>query len=282
VSLEQNISTDDLTIRASTIQIQQVTLNLLKNAYDAVKGKAEAKVTLSLEAYEMGEQFCKQNNFSRPGLYAHIAISDNGSGIRKDNIKHIFEPFFTTKEAENGTGLGLPMSKQIVESFHGLITVESKQSEGTTMHIYLPLASKQKEQTQDKTISLQDISLGKDETILVVESNDWLRNSYVDILKSHSYQPLAAKSARQALNLISDPLRSIDLVVTDIELERVDGGEVVQEILSIKPNVKFVFISNYSDDEKITQLKALPNFPLLRKPFHAEALLRSVKASLDG
>jgi len=281
VSLGQRIGSDELIIRASTTQIQQVILNLLKNAYDAVRSTSDARVEIELEPYEIGEEFCRENDFSKPGKYAHITICDNGTGIRESNLKHIFEPFFTTKEAENGTGLGLPMCKQIVESFHGTIMVDSEYGEGSAFHVYLPLASKEKGSSREKVFSAKDISKGNGESILVVEEHDWARNAFINILQDHGYIVHAAKSSKQALNIFTDPSRRVELILTDILMAGLNGCELVKKITDINSRVRVVFISGDKSESEITQFEGLGETPVLSKPFKAEELLNMVHHILN-
>jgi len=254
--------------------LEQVLLNLSVNSRDAMPKGGELTIrTQSLSIDQPAGQ-------RRSGRFIQLSVSDNGSGISAENMRHIFEPFFTTKEVGKGTGLGLATVFGIVEQHQGWIEVESVVGAGTTFHIFLP--------RHDATADTAFIQRpkprerGGKETILLVEDEASVRTLARNILIRHGYQVFEASTGAGAVEIWEQRQSQIDLLFTDMVMPgQMNGLELSQRLKKDKPGLKVVYTSGYTD-EMLNEGSELRNTALfLNKPYSPEALLRMLRTALD-
>jgi PAS domain S-box-containing protein len=264
-------------VKADAGQIEQVLVNLVINARDAMAaGGVLAIATENVEVEDAGES---QQSGVPIGRWVVLSVRDTGSGIDAATRARIFEPFFTTKEAGKGTGLGLSTAYGIVTQSGGQIGVDSEVGVGTTFRVYLPRIDAPS--TSSGRFQLEDgVGPRGTETVLLVEDDADVREFVRDVLHAHGYNVLAAIDGAQALALIEQHAGPIHLVVTDVIMPRMMGSEVAARITALRPSIKVLYISGYPGDAIVKQ--GVPEQAFVQKPFSVSALARRVRALLDG
>ena len=211
-----------------------------------------------------------------PGPYVMIAVTDTGVGIPADIRDRVFEPFFTTKEVGQGTGLGLSMVYGFVKQSGGHIKIDSKEGHGTTFKLYLPRSNESVAPIERPVTAAE----GGEETILVVEDDALVRQYVVAQLESLHYAVLAAASGREALDMIAAG-RAFDLLFTDVILgSGLNGPALADEILRLRPSVKVLYTSGYTQDALTTDGRIDPGIALIHKPYRKIELARKIRAVL--
>jgi two-component system cell cycle sensor histidine kinase/response regulator CckA len=273
IGLKTTLSNNIPTIEADPSQLEQVIMNLMVNARDAMPDGGLITITTGTTEIRM-DRF-DMPTYIMPGRYVLLTISDTGCGIPKEIIKRIFEPFFTTKEKGKGTGLGLATVYGIIKDHKGYVTVQSEVGKGTTFDIYLPVSGK----TAYKTIGPQQFSLSGHEKILVVDDEEEVLKFIKDILETHGYKVIPARNPLAAVDIFKKLSGEIDLVITDIVMPLMQGKELINNLKAIRPDIKIIAISGYSD-EIITKDKTMIN-EFVKKPFEVNQLLSVVRRLLD-
>ena len=262
-------------IKADPGQIEQVIINLVINARDAMP--QGGKLVLKTANISFEKESANHYPGVEPGSYVRLTVSDTGSGMDADTRAHIFEPFFTTKGQGKGTGLGLATVYGIAEQAGGHIMLESEVGEGTTFHLYLP--------TVEGGVSGEAHSAAPSpargwETILVVEDQEAVRTLVCEILQKNGYKVLPARDGREAVQLSQTKTNGrIDLIITDVVMPQMGGRELAQMLASSHPETKILYMSGYVDKE-ISQ-KEMPGLEFIHKPFTPEALAQKVREVLD-
>ncbi len=278
IELQIALNTRFSLLRADRSQIEQIIMNLVVNARDAMPGGG--RLIIETSRIELDEGYFRQWIEFRPGKYVLLSVSDNGCGMDKDIQEHIFEPFFTTKEIGKGTGLGLSTVYGIVKQNNGNIHVYSEREKGTTFKVYLPSVIEDKIKL-DATEKTDISSLKGSETILVVEDEELVRQITVATLKDNGYTVLEALNSKEALSICRNYSGKIHLLVTDVVLPDIQGPSLAEEILSEYPDINVLFMSGYT--VKVTEhLKLLAHKSyFLEKPFTPHKLLTKVKEILQ-
>ena len=264
-------------IKADPGQIEQVLMNLVVNARDAMP--LGGKLTIETADVELGKADLRAGDALVPGRYVMLAVSDTGCGMSAELQSRIFEPFFTTKDAATGTGLGLSMVLGIVKQSGGQIEPYSELGHGTTFKILLP-------RVDESAAPAQDLSpLGScdgTETVLLVEDDELVRPVLGASLNIHGYHVLMAVDGSEALSIARRTNQPIDVLVTDIVMPLMSGPELGQHMRTIRPDLPVLFISGYTDQALIHQgLRRAGTF-FLQKPFNPETLARKVRQVLDS
>lgn len=269
---------NDVVVMADQLQIEQVLMNLVANARDALLSKG--KVTIGLNTLTMDETFIRNNAFGKAGRYAVITCSDTGCGMDRAVLDHIYEPFYTTKEVGKGTGLGLPTVLGIIEQHGGYISIDSEPGKGTTFFVYIPIIE-HSAPLHNKDQGQPEAAQGT-ETILLAEDDAALRALMEDVLRSHGYRVLAAGDGDAALGLFMENSEKIDLLFLDVVMPGKNGKEVYYGARDIKPDIRVLFYSGYND-EVITD-KGFSPAPVLclKKPVELDEVLNSIRAVLDN
>ncbi|MCG8642776.1 MAG: response regulator [Desulfobacterales bacterium] len=259
-------------------QLEQVVMNLAVNARDAMP--SGGKLTIKTHNVNLDEAYRTDHGIDAPeGPYVMFSVSDTGTGMSKETQEHIFEPFFTTKENNKGTGLGLASVYGIVKQNNGIIMLYSEPGQGTTFHIYLPRFCGEAEKEEKVTIPANRLS--GSETILIVEDDICLRKVIISILDQYGYATFEAEDGLQALQLCTEPDRTLDLMITDVVMPQMNGKESADQIVSLHPNLKVLFISGYTDNAIVHHGVLSKGLNFLEKPFTPERLLKKVRNVLD-
>jgi len=259
--------------------MEQVIMNLAVNARDAMtKG---GKLTIETRNVTLDEQEASKMSDARPGPFVRISVSDTGAGMSKDILEHIFEPFFSTKGIGKGTGLGLSVVYGIVKQHDGWIHVNSHTGHGSAFHIYLPVV-----QPESKMESTDDggmtAFLGNGERILMIEDDERVRQFAEKGLAHSGYKVVHAFTADQAITLFSREKSEIDLVFSDVVLPDRSGIELFEELIRIKPELKVVFTSGYTDHKAQWPLIQERGFRYLQKPYGLADLLKTIRSTLNA
>jgi len=263
-------------VTADPDQIVQVLMNLCVNARDAMPHGGT--LTIATENIEVGDSRNAGRPYLSPGEYVSLSVADTGVGISKELQDQVFEPFFTTKEVGKGTGLGLAMVYGIVKQSGGYVWVDSEVGNGAKFEIYL---SRAKDPITHRALSH---SVGErphgTETLLVVEDEDALRDVMSDYLRGLGYTVLAASSGQQALAAVSQN-EHIDLLITDVVMPKMNGRELSQMLSSLRPKLKTIHMSGYTDDVVFQGGIHEVGSTFLHKPFSLGTLASKVRDSLD-
>jgi len=262
-------------VKADTGQISQILMNLAVNSRDAMPSGG----TLAIETADadLDDTYVRQHLGAKPGPFVMLAVSDTGIGMDPDVLAHIFEPFFTTKEVGKGTGLGLSMVYGIVKQNNGYIMAYSEPGRGTTFKIYFPRTA---ESLPAPHKLEKEIPTGH-ETILVVEDESALRELTSALLEEAGYTVLESSGVDDAIAMASDSRQKIDLLLTDIVMPRLDGRELASRLVGIRPTLKILFMSGYTDDVLVHRGAFVRGAMLVQKPFTRSTLLRKVRETLD-
>ncbi len=269
-------STREPNVRADKAQIEQVLVNLIVNARDAMSNGGS--ISVDTRNIMVDEEYARLREELVPGEYVLISVSDTGSGISEEVMAHIFEPFYTTKEHGRGTGLGLATSYGIVKQSGGHIAAYSEPGLGTTMRVFLPCVHEEATPVQKKVI---ERATGA-ETILLVEDDAAVRNIAARILKRQGYYIIEADSGEAALATLTDYTNEVHLVLTDVVLPGMGGREIAEHAARLRPEVKILFTSGYTDDVILQHNLIVKDAALIEKPFTADGLARGVREALDA
>jgi len=276
ISFETTLAPSLGAVLADPGQIEQVILNLVVNARDAMPNGG----TLAIETcnVELSDEHVRNYCDVMPGRYVMLSVSDTGVGMDETVKARIFEPFFTTKEVGKGTGLGLATVFGIVKQNKGHIDVYSKVNHGTTFKVYLQL-SNEKISSPISSNALPAIARGK-ETLLLVEDDDAVRELTREILEQHGYNIITAGNGVDALKIIENSRGRIALLITDGVMPKMNGIELSERVQSLFPAIKTILMSGYSniDQEKLSGCKIF----FVQKPFSASALVRKIGEILDA
>jgi two-component system, cell cycle sensor histidine kinase and response regulator CckA len=276
VELRVNLAEKLPLVKVDVGQMEQVVMNLAVNARDAMPGGGR----LTIETAKADFRKASPPFDGPPGEYVRLSVSDTGAGMNAETKAHLFEPFFTTKEKGKGTGLGLATVFGIVKQSGGDIQVESEVGRGSAFHIYLPSSVEAPMKTPAASSPRRE--LGGAETVLVVEDEEAVRSLILRVLKAHGYRALEAKSPTAAQELAKNLKTSIDLLVTDVILPEMNGQALAEALTSLRPGLRTMFISGYSDDMAVRFGVLESGRHFLQKPFTPEQFLRTLRETLDA
>ncbi|MCU0827032.1 MAG: ATP-binding protein [Tabrizicola sp.] len=266
-------------IRADRRQLEQVLINLVVNARDAMPNGGS--VTIETEPVTLVEDLKRDRASVPAGDYSVIRVIDTGSGIQPENMQKIFEPFFTTKRVGEGTGLGLSMVYGIVKQSGGFVFVDSVLGEGTTFTLYFPVfEGSDPRQAVTETPRRKSVQQG-DGVILLVEDEAPVRAFASRALQLRGYTVLEAATAEEALTLLEDSAIKVDVFVTDVVMPGLDGPSWVRKALDKRPNVKVIFMSGYAEDSLSEDQSRIPNSVFLPKPFSLNDLTETVQSQFQ-
>ena len=258
-------------ISIDPVQMDQIIMNLTLNARDAMPNGGDLLISTANSTID--EKFCLGQIDAKPGDYVQLSISDNGHGMDEHIIKHIFEPFFTTKEVGKGTGLGLATIYGIVTQNQGFITVSSKVCQGTTFNVYLPRAA---EGMSEESIQESQPIKGTG-TVLLVEDDETVRKMVTLMLKRIGYTVLTVETPMEAVHLCEDKDTRIDIILSDVIMPDMNGKDMLDWIMPLRPGLKALFMSGYSS-EIISQngiTEGSLNF--IQKPFDMQTLNEKIE-----
>jgi PAS domain S-box-containing protein len=263
------------TIEADSGQMVQVLMNLCVNARDAMPQGGTLTIATGNVTVEEGS--IGRRSYVSPGDYVQLSVTDTGMGISKDVQDQIFEPFFTTKEVGKGTGLGLAMIYGVVKQSGGYVWVDSEPGQGACFTIYLPRVKG----TIAPAISAEAEALPPGtETLLIAEDEESLRKMMCEHLRSLGYTVLEASSGQQALSVASQHVGHIDLLITDLVMPKMSGRELSEKLGSLRPDLKTIYMSGYTDDTVVRHGISERGITLLQKPFRLDTLTHKVGDAL--
>jgi PAS domain S-box-containing protein len=264
-------------IRADPAQIEQVIMNLVVNARDAMpKG---GRLTLETCNAELDSAYASDHASVRPGSYVMLAVSDTGIGMDEETVAHIFEPFYTTKESGRGTGLGLSTVYGIVKQSGGYIWVYSEPGRGSTFKVYLPRAD-------DPAQAPAAEKPGRDsrrgtETILLVEDEAGVRELARSVLAAQGYEVLVAGRPEEAIGLLQNHSREIQLLLTDVIMPTMSGRELARQVTAVRPQTRVLYMSGYTDNVISAGGMLEEGISFLQKPFTPTVLIHKVREVLN-
>jgi signal transduction histidine kinase/CheY-like chemotaxis protein len=264
-------------VRADPSQIEQVLLNLVVNARDAMP--AGGTLTIETANVELDDEYARTHALVVPGPHVLLAVSDTGTGMDAATMEHLFEPFFTTKPAGEGTGLGLATVYGIVTGSGGHVVAYSEPGQGSAFKVYLPSVAATVESRAEAAAAP---AAGGAETILVVEDEDAVRSYVERVLGRLGYTVLAARSGVEALALVADDAGPIDLLVTDVMLPGINGRETSERLTARHPSLRTLFISGYTEDSIVHRGELDQGVAFLGKPFTPDALGHAVREVLGA
>ncbi|MBZ5525071.1 MAG: response regulator, partial [Acidobacteriia bacterium] len=262
-------------IKADPHQIEQVIMNLAVNARDAMPSGGKLRITTS--AMELQNEKHQGEILLKPGLYALLSVSDNGQGMDAGTLSRAFEPFFTTKEQGKGTGLGLATVYGIVKQSEGDIWIESEPGKGTTFYICFPMIM---EKQPAPPVARRIEPLAGKETILMVEDEEDVRDVASTMLQRRGYRVLTASGSHEAHALCRNHPEIIHLLLTDVVLSDTSGPELAQALTTLRPEMKVLFMSGYTDDVVLQHGIRDSQVAFLPKPFTRDELISKVREVL--
>lgn len=266
------------TIKIDPTQIDQILVNLLVNARDAIKDTGS--ITLETKNIVIDEDYCRKNSGFIPGKHVMLAVSDNGCGMDQETISKIFEPLFTTKDVGKGTGFGLSTVYGIVKQNKAGIKVYSELGHGTTFKIYFP-CSRHKVREEIEIIGERAPVRGS-ETIVLVEDEKLMIDITTAMLREYGYTVIPFNRAPEALKAIQSKKIKIDLLITDVIMPEMNGRVLAEKVNEFNPLIKVLFVSGYTANVISRHGVLEKNVPFLQKPFSINALAQKVREVLDS
>jgi len=274
ITIHREFAEDLLAIKADESQIGQVLINLYINAADAMPDGGE----LILKTMNVTHKKMKNKRYDpKPGRYVLLQVTDNGTGMDEKTMERIFEPFFTTKEMGGGSGLGLASVYGIIKGHGGYIEVDSEKGLGTTFSIYLPAS----DQSVQKASEPYEQVIKGDKTVLLVDDEEIVIDVAVELLKKLGYNVIEAGSGKEAIQLFGEWCDKIDMVILDMIMPDIGGGEVYDRIKEIDPQVKVLLSSGYSIDGQATDILERGCNSFIQKPFNMAVLSNKIREVLN-
>jgi two-component system, cell cycle sensor histidine kinase and response regulator CckA len=275
IHLDLKLCAPDARIRVDPGNFEQVVMNLVANARDAMPNGG----TIALETRTVDMDPGSPYSSFLPVEYFVLEVTDTGTGMSEETLRHLFEPFFTTKERGRGTGLGLSTSYGIVKQNQGEILVRSRLGVGSTFTIYLPTVAEELDTLQPAQRAGKQFR-GK-ETVLLAEDEDGVRKVVVEMLRGQGYRVLAASGGAEALKIVETSGAAIDLLVTDVVMPGMTGKELADALRARIPGFPVLFVSGYTETGIVHEGIVEPGTDFLQKPFTPDELARKVRAVLD-
>jgi len=277
IQLTTVLSGADMVVTADAGQLEQVLMNFVTNARDAMP--AGGSLRIATEEVVLSAEEAAAYDLPAPGRYAALAVADTGVGMDPATREKIFEPFFTTKEPGKGTGLGLATVYGIVRRHGGSIGLESEPGQGTTFRVFLPLSSSD---SDDAHAAVAPHPQGGTETILFAEDDREVRTLTSLILESFGYRVIPAANGVDAIERFTARAHEVDLILLDAVMPKKGGREVYEAVRALRPEVRVIFLSGYTADLLEGKGVDLQGVPVLFKPVNPLELLRRVRLELDA
>lgn len=249
-------------VDVDTAQIDQVLLNLFINAGQSMPDGGD--LYIQSENLELSQKYLEPYDLN-PGKYVKVSVTDTGIGMDKKTIKSIFDPFFTTKELGRGTGLGLASVYGIMKNHHGLVNVYSEPGNGSTFNLYLPASDKKVMEKQTQTVGEMDNCAPI--TILLVDDEPFIQDVGQEILEHLGHQVLVAANGMEAMKTLEENQTTIDLVILDMVMPEMGGGEVFENLKAIDPDVRVLLSSGYSINGQAQKILDKGCMGFIQKPF---------------
>ncbi len=273
--------TEDLSlVQADPVMLDQVFMNLVVNARDAMPGGGHLRI--ATDEINLDASTVRSHSEGRPGRFVCVSVEDSGAGIAPEHLAHIFEPFFTTKEVGKGTGLGLATVFGVVKQHRGWVEVTSAVGVGTKFQIFLPALDRigvsSAQAPQNSAVQ------GGQEVVLMVEDDDSVRRIFRSVLEEAGYRPLEASCGREALDVWETHRNEIGLLLTDVVMPGgIDGRDLAERLIALRPDLKVLFMTGYRGDilDENAEILKRSNSRMLKKPCGRKEFLRVVREHLD-
>ncbi|MFQ5674871.1 MAG: PAS domain S-box protein [bacterium] len=285
IKLKMLLGTDIYPVKADPVQVQQVLMNLVINARDAMPGGGNLTIRtqnfVADDLFDVQETLNTNSDVSPDSkYYVKMSLEDSGVGMDRETQARIFEPFFTTKDVSKGSGLGLAVIYGIVKQHGGVIQVESAPGAGTTFNIYFPAATTKS--FENKSEDLQKIA-GGNETILVVEDEQSVQNVTTRMLKSLGYNVIIARNGKEAISIFKKQSNNIDLTLLDVVMPELSGPDTYTTLIRTKPDLPVIFVTGYDVNDEIAMFDASQqeSITVLQKPYTRDSLASKVRNMLD-
>jgi PAS domain S-box-containing protein len=267
-------------VKLDPVQVEQLVMNLAANARDAMpKG---GKLTIATRNVELDEDYVHVRTIVPAGRYVMLEVSDSGDGIEPEHLPHIFEPFYTTKEQGKGTGLGLATVYGIVKQSGGFIWVYSEPGMGTTFKVYFPRVEESAQICRPSESDVEPEALRGRETLLLVEDENAVRHPACEFLRQCGYSVIEGRDALHAVEQAHEHSGHIDLMITDVVMPGMSGGQLAELLLERYPDMKVLFMSGYSERVVVRHQIPAPPTNFLQKPFTLKALAAKVREVLGN
>ncbi len=270
---------DELTIVGNTSQLQQVIINLINNARDALENTDTPRLELQLSRFHADDAFMAHHPQLKQRHLARLLVEDNGCGIPKQVITRIFDPFFTTKERGKGSGLGLAMCHTIVRQLGGIIEVESEEHKGARFLLYFPLAEPEMATKHEHAPRL---FTGSGEYVLLVDDDEVVRNSFERMLTSLGYRVISAANGLEGLGSFCQHRDKIRLLITDAIMPGMNGDILACSVRELAPSLPIIFSTGYDQKQVLEDTLSLKHSRVLAKPFSLETLATSLHELLQN
>ena len=284
INLETILSDDVGYIKADSGQIEQVLLNLVINARDAINEKngqtKDKKITIETKSKYIDFSYARNRPEIKVGNYLLMAVSDTGIGMSDDLLTNIYQPFFTTKEHGKGTGLGLSTVYGIIKQNNSHIFAYSEINQGTTFKIYWPTTDQDIEPIY--SVTLENELKNGSETILFVEDDFEVRNTMCDALQSLNYNIIEASNGIEAINKLKQNNINLDLLITDVVMPEMGGKELAEEIIKYFPKIKILYTSGYTDDHIVRSGTLEKGINFLHKTFSIKDLSQKIRFIIEN
>jgi PAS domain S-box-containing protein len=266
-------------VRVDPGHIEQVIVNLVVNARDAMPAQG-GRIDVDIRNVHVDDASARRAPLL-PGSYVVLSVRDTGVGIDEETRSHLFEPFFTTKEKGRGTGLGLSTSYGIVKQNHGEILVRSEPGAGSTFEIYLPQVEELPEDSGAAGPATMPVRRGA-ETVLIAEDEDGVRKVVRQMLEKQGYTVLTANGGHEAIQICRSHGGPLQLLITDVVMPRMSGRELADRVRAMRPEIRVLFVSGYTDSAIVHEGELDPGTDLLMKPFTPEQLAAKVRDVLEA
>jgi CheY-like chemotaxis protein len=276
IELVTTLAKDLGRVKTDAGQIEQVLMNLAVNAKDAMP--QGGNLTIETANIVLDGEYGRKHVAVKPGSYVMLSVSDSGCGMSPEVKERVFEPFFTTKGKGKGTGLGLSTVYGIVKQSEGNIWVYSEPGRGTTFKIYLPRVDEPPEEIRKANV--KEVPWGN-ETVLIVEDDEPVRNLAARILEKQGYTVLKAHRVHEAIRFCKERKEPIHLLLTDVVMPEMSGHELVKNLIQMRQDFKILYMSGYTDDAIVHHGVLDRGVNFIQKPFALEGLARKVREVLD-
>lgn len=278
IEIRVSLAKDVALVRVDQGQMEQVLLNLVVNARDAMPNGGE--LVIETQLVKLNEDFARQYTGIVPGDHVLLTVTDSGHGIGAKELARIFEPFYTTKSEDKGTGLGLAIVQSIIEENGGIISAASEPGAGTSFNIYLPIAAPLNQQKPPDSLRLEPAPRGN-EALLVVEDAEPLKQATVEFLSSLGYKVRSAANGEEAINNLQEDSTQFALVIADVVMPRMSGPEFARAIAALPSPSKILFISGHPQHVLLSKGLRKIDGSFLQKPFSLRSLATKIREVLD-
>ncbi|HAT72618.1 MAG TPA: hybrid sensor histidine kinase/response regulator [Elusimicrobia bacterium] len=265
-------------IKADSSQIDQIVMNLVLNARDAMPEGGD--ITLETHNVRVDSKTEGAHDVMRPGDYVQLTVTDSGCGMSAETQQHLFEPFFTTKAPGKGTGLGLATVYGIVMQSDGHIFVYSEAGIGTSVKIYFPASTQEAGGHRDMPGYLA--GLRGSETVLVAEDENMVRDVVCRTLRENGYKTIETRDGKEAADIAATMSAPIHVAIIDLVMPKLGGKGLHERLRSIHPETKVIYTSGYTDNFMIRHMGLYPDTPFLQKPISEMELLEKVRQAADS